>query len=135
MNPVYVSAKAVVVREDGKILALRRSKTCPRRPLSWDLPGGDVEFGEELEASIIREIREEAGVIVSKVALFDAVGFVAKDGDYWATVAYLARVPQDTEVTISWEHDQFEWVSREELLKRESTDRIKRFLRNSPLKF
>ena len=38
-----VAQKAVLVRADGKILALRRSKTDPARPLTWDLPGGDVE--------------------------------------------------------------------------------------------
>ena len=132
MNTPFISAKAIVLRSDGAILALRRSQTCPRRPLSWDLPGGDIEFGEELEASIIREIKEEAGLTVQTVTLFDAVGFVAQDGDYWVTVAYIARVPQDTAVAISWEHDQFEWISREEFLKRESTERIKRFLNKIP---
>ncbi len=128
MNPVYVSTKTVVIREGGKLLALRRSATCPRRPFSWDLPGGDVEFGEELEASALREVKEEAGLDIKEVTLFDAVGFVAKDGDYWVTLGYLARVPQDAAVTISWEHDQFEWITPEEFLQRESTDRIKRFL-------
>lgn len=128
MNQPNISTKTVVIREDGKILALRRSKTCPRRPLSWDLPGGDVEFGEELEASAKREVQEEAGLTVSAFTLLDAVGFVAKDGGYWVTSAYIARVPQNTEVSISWEHDQFEWITKEDFLKRESTDRITRFL-------
>lgn len=129
-----ISTKTVVIREDGKILALRRSKTCPRRPLSWDLPGGDVEFGEELTQSIIREIKEEAGLTVSEVTLFDAIGFVStsklNSGEYWVTLGYLAHVPQNAHVVISWEHDQCEWITREEFLTRESTDRIKQFLQN-----
>jgi len=125
-----ISTKAVIVRPDGKILALRRSKTCPRRPLTWDLPGGDVEFGEDLAQSVIREIKEEAGLTISDAILFDAVGFVSKAGEYWVTLGYLARVPQDAPVVVSWEHDRFEWISREEFLGRESTDRIKRFLRH-----
>lgn len=132
MNQPCISTKAVIVRADGKILALRRSATCPRRPFTWDLPGGDVEFGEDLEQSVIREIKEEAGLSVSEVRLFDAVGFVAKDGDYWVTLGYLARVPQSAVVTISWEHDQFEWLTREEFLTRQTTERIKRFLSKLP---
>ncbi|MEK7169935.1 MAG: NUDIX hydrolase, partial [Patescibacteria group bacterium] len=117
----YISTKTVVIREDGKILALRRSRTCSRRPLSWDLPGGDVEFGEDLVASAIREVKEEAGIVVSDITLFDAIGFVAKDGGYWVTLGYKARVAQKAEVTISWEHDQFEWITKGESLTREST--------------
>lgn len=128
MNTVYVSTKAVVLREDGRILALRRSATYPRRPLTWDLPGGDVEFGEDLEQSVIREVKEEAGLSVATVRLFDATGFVARDDDYWVTLGYMAGVRQDAAVSTSWEHDQFEWLTRDEFLTRESTERISRFL-------
>jgi ADP-ribose pyrophosphatase YjhB (NUDIX family) len=123
-----VAQKAILIREDGKILALRRSKTCPRRPLGWDLPGGDVEYGEDLLESIGREVHEETGLVVEKLNLLDAIGFVAPDGEYWVSTCYVARVLQGSTVTISWEHDTFEWLSRAEFLSRESTPRIKRFL-------
>ena len=126
-----VAQKALLIREDGKILALRRSKTDPNRPLTWDLPGGDVEFGEDLTESIKREVRAETGLVIDNFTLLDVIGFVIPNGEeYWRSIGYSVRVPQDTAVAISWEHDQFEWLSRDEFLKRESTERIKRFLRN-----
>jgi ADP-ribose pyrophosphatase YjhB (NUDIX family) len=79
-NQPNISTKVIIVREDGKLLALRRSKTCPRRPFSWDLPGGDVEFGEELEASVKREIQEEAGVAVEKVELLTQLALWRRTG-------------------------------------------------------
>ena len=133
MHPVYVAQKAVLVREDGRILALRRSKTDQNRPLTWDLPGGDVEFGEDLTESIKREVREEAGIEVKDLTLLDAIGRVTPQNEYWVSLGYFARVPQDTEVTVSWEHDQYEWLTREEFLARESSSRIKRFLENVPI--
>lgn len=123
-----ISTKTVVIREDGKILALHRSKTHPRHPFFWDLPGGDVEYGEDLTESALREVKEEAGFTVPAITLFDAVGFVDGEGTYWTTLAYVARVSQGTAVVISWEHDQFDWLTKEEFLARQINDRIKRFL-------
>ena len=129
-----VAQKAILIREDGTILAIRRSKTCPNRPLTWDLPGGDVEYGEDLTEAIKREIREEAGISIEKLTLLDVIGFTIPNGEYWVSIGYMAHVAQDTAVTISWEHDQFEWVTKEEFFTRKTTDRIKRFLEKVLLK-
>lgn len=127
-----VTQKAMLIREDGRILALRRSATCPRRPFTWDLPGGVVEYGENLAESLRREVHEEAGVAVKELSLLDAVGYTIPEGEYWISIGYMARVPQDTVVVLSFEHDQFEWLSKEEFLTLQSTERIRRFLQNIP---
>lgn len=64
---------AVVVR-DGKVLLIRRGK----RPLRgrWMVPGGTVELGETLEQALVRETREETGLIVrprEPVAVLDRI--------------------------------------------------------------
>jgi 8-oxo-dGTP diphosphatase len=48
---------AVARTDDGKILLIRRGDTG-----QWALPGGTVEWGETLRATLPREIWEEAGV-------------------------------------------------------------------------
>lgn len=128
-----VAQKAVLIREDGMILAIRRSKTDTYKALQWDLPGGDVEFGEDLIESIKREIKEEVGLAATDPTLLDAIGWVTPQGEYWVSLGYCLRVPQDTAVTLSFEHDQFEWITRDEFLTRETTFRIKRFLEKAPL--
>ncbi len=55
-----VSQKIFLKNKDGKILALRRSATDPRRPLTWDLPGGSIEEGEVMQDALNREIFEVA---------------------------------------------------------------------------
>lgn len=50
-----------IVIEDGRILLLDQDTDGPR---SWSLPGGKVEPGERLAEALVRELREETGVVV-----------------------------------------------------------------------
>lgn len=59
-----VSVAAVVVGEVGRILTIRRRDTG-----AWQPPGGVLEFDEEIEAGLAREVLEETGLQVWPVAL------------------------------------------------------------------
>lgn len=60
-----VSAAAVVVNSEGKVLALRHLL----RPLPWGLPGGFIDGGEQPADGIRRELREEVGVELASLRL------------------------------------------------------------------
>lgn len=47
--------------ERGRILLLHRSPHRSYLPGRWDIPGGHVEDGEDLERALRREVREETG--------------------------------------------------------------------------
>lgn len=115
-NKVGVSEKAILIRDDGKFLAMRRTKTAPTRPLGWDLPGGELEFGEDPQEGIIREIKEEAGVEVGDLKIFDAVSDIGGDGEFWVTIFYTAR-PLSTSIVLSYEHDNIKWVTSDDFLE------------------
>jgi 8-oxo-dGTP pyrophosphatase MutT (NUDIX family) len=48
--------------EGEKILLVRRAPHRKWSPHLWDLVGGHVEKGEELEVALVRECREEVGL-------------------------------------------------------------------------
>ena len=52
-----VSVAAAIVRDDGRILAIRR-----RDNGHWEPPGGVLELGESIEEGLRREVREETGL-------------------------------------------------------------------------
>lgn len=121
---MFVSQKVIVRNSEGKLLALRRSATDTNRPLTWDLPGGQLEEGEQLEESARREIREETGIEVGDLTLIDADARAAHNGEYWVVLFSLSDALSD-HVVLSYEHDRHEWLTREEFLERKSSDRIR----------
>ncbi|MET7676321.1 NUDIX hydrolase [Streptomyces seoulensis] len=59
-SPLHsVSVAGVVVREDGRLLAIRRADNG-----AWQLPGGILELDETPEAGVAREVLEETGIHV-----------------------------------------------------------------------
>jgi ADP-ribose pyrophosphatase YjhB (NUDIX family) len=61
-----VTAGAVISDEGGRVLLLRHTL---RRGSGWGIPGGFLNAGEQPEAAIRRELREETGLELDGVEL------------------------------------------------------------------
>jgi ADP-ribose pyrophosphatase YjhB (NUDIX family) len=62
---VAVSSAVLILAADGTALFIRRARDPAQGKLA--LPGGFIDRGETAEAAAMREVREEAGVKLSKV--------------------------------------------------------------------
>ncbi|MCX6791169.1 MAG: NUDIX hydrolase [Candidatus Gribaldobacteria bacterium] len=116
---IGVVQKVIIVNVENKILTMRRSATAPNRSLLWDLPGGELEFGEEALNSILREIKEEVNLEVEDVKVFDVFSGINRKEEFWITICYVAKA-KTNEVVLSFEHDQYQWLTCDEFLKLES---------------
>jgi len=113
------SAGAVLFREtsSGKMYLLLNYPSG-----HWDFVKGNIEEGETLKETVIREIREETGITdVSFVEGFeDKVEYhYQRDGElvHKEVVFFLAKT--DTEnVKISHEHQGFVWLGYNDALKK-----------------
>lgn len=107
-----VSVAAVIVRDDGRILAIQRRDNC-----DWQPPGGVVEWHETITGALVREVEEEAGVTVKPVAL---TGVYKNLDRAIVALVYLCRIQR--RVWTKWRSTGEEtvavrWMSRREVIE------------------
>jgi len=120
-----LSAKVVVRDEKGRCLLLKRSMSSKGNPGKWDLPGGKVDVGENLEQGLLREVAEETGLTVSLQSVLGA----AESESPTKRVAYLIfeGSVESGRVHLSDEHDDFTWVERQGLAAMDLADQFRKF--------
>jgi 8-oxo-dGTP diphosphatase len=112
-KPWGLTVKAVIRREDGCILLLRRSAANKHDVGLWEWPGGKLDPGENFADALLREVDEECGL---KIELIAPVGV----SSFEMPKILVALVCMDArllggEVRLSFEHDDFVWVPLAEL--------------------
>ena len=84
-----------VIIQDGKIALIKRGNEPSKG--KWTIPGGLVELGESVEATVIRETKEETCLDVENPQLIDVVGNVDLDEQgkvkyHYVIIDYLVHV-------------------------------------------
>jgi 8-oxo-dGTP diphosphatase len=79
-------------------------------PGKWDLPGGKVDTGENLEQGLLREVVEETGLAISLHRVLGA----AQAESSTVRIVYLLFEGRHRSgrVRLSSEHDDYMWVSQ-----------------------
>ncbi|WNI31784.1 NUDIX domain-containing protein [Streptomyces sp. ITFR-6] len=104
-----VSVAGVVVREDGRVLVIRRADNG-----AWEAPGGVLELDERPEDGVCREVVEETGVKVDPVRLS---GVYKNMERAIVALVFLCRPIGGAEQT-SAETSEVRWFTREEVRSR-----------------
>ncbi|MBD2872557.1 8-oxo-dGTP diphosphatase MutT [Paenibacillus arenilitoris] len=104
-------AAAIIEDGAGRILIARRAPGKSQAGL-WEFPGGKLEPGESPEDCLRRELLEEMGIEIDPYAYFGV-----NEHDYGTVkirlIAYRAKYVSGEIVLM--DHDEYRWVSREEL--------------------
>jgi ADP-ribose pyrophosphatase YjhB (NUDIX family) len=105
-----VGVGALILRR-GRILMAQRGK----EPMKgwWSLPGGALEIGESLADGVRREVREETGLEIHPVKVFEIFERIMRDAEgkpeyHYVLIDYLCRVtggqlsPGDDVCAVEW---------------------------------
>ena len=110
-----------VVVDEGRVLLVRRGT----EPLKgqWSLPGGLLELGESLTAGVVREVREETGLMVETVELIELLERIHREGErvryHYVIADYLCRVTGGA-LQAATDADAVRWAERAEWNKQDS---------------
>jgi 8-oxo-dGTP diphosphatase len=108
--------KAFIVR-NSKVLVIKRSLAVAKGGF-WDIPGGRLEWGEDLASGLAREVLEETGLRLKKViAPISLSTFTnsAKPDNQIIRIIYFCTA--SGKIKLSHEHTEFRWVNIDEYKK------------------
>ena len=108
----------------GRILMAQRGK----QPMkgAWSLPGGALEVGESLDAAVRREVREETGLAVKPVKIFEVFERIMRDSRgtpeyHYVLIDYICRVTGG-DLRAGDDVCRVEWVRERDLAALEITE-------------
>lgn len=110
-----IVSKAIIFNPKLKrILLLQRCITDDTGAGTWENAGGNIENGEDPEAAVIREIREEAGltdITVKRVAYVAVLPHKPV-----LIIVYLCQTDSE-DVMLSDEHQAYIWADKSDCLR------------------
>jgi 8-oxo-dGTP diphosphatase len=118
LSKVKILQKCLIIRDDGKVLAIKRSDYDINRAQCWDLPGGGYEAGEDIVEAIRREVKEEVSLTIQSPCIIyicngdKAIGHSKDDSQVFATCYF--STSWEGELHLSNEHSENKWFSIQE---------------------
>jgi ADP-ribose pyrophosphatase YjhB (NUDIX family) len=96
----YIGVTVTFVVTDGKgnFLLQKRIQNTRDEKGRWDVGGGALEFGEEWDLAVKREVEEELGVKPEKIEFLKAFNALRKNGDidtHWVALVHAVIVDPD----------------------------------------
>ncbi|WP_195972688.1 NUDIX hydrolase [Clostridium thermobutyricum] len=123
-------AHALIQNEKEEILIIKRT-TIKRGKKNfeggkWDIPGGTVENLEFPSVAVVREVKEEVGLDVNiESILYEKSNLDKEKQAVFTTLIYSCKINDSLDIVLDLEeHDDYKWVTKEEILKIDNSELV-----------
>lgn len=125
-----IVAVAAVVLDGDRVLLVKRASEPGRG--KWSIPGGVVKLGERLREAVVREVKEECGILIEVRDLLDVVETIVRDEEgrvrfHYVIVDFLAR-PLSGQLRASDDALEAAWVRLDDILEMDITRTLRKLL-------
>ena len=124
-------AVRAIIRKDEKTLLLRRANGRPSILGKYELPGGKLEYGQQPEDALTKNLQDEAGLVVQTAQLFDVLTYVDHDDRdiQYVFILYLVSLGVGGgKVTLSQNYDHYVWKKVSDIQQSDLTESAKLLL-------
>ncbi|MBI2644339.1 MAG: NUDIX domain-containing protein [Candidatus Wildermuthbacteria bacterium] len=111
---MVLAVSGLVCDRLGQFLILRRSIDDDFLPGQWEVPGGEVKFGESPSDALSRETYEECGLEIDVgLPLFVTTYFIEPSNEEQCFEIFYYCKPRDPdqEIRLSTEHSAYRWTT------------------------
>lgn len=122
--PVLIAVKAVIINNEENVLILKRTRKVQTYGGMYDLPGGEMEKGENALLALKREVIEETGlndVQVGPIIKISEYPSGHEKIDELKALRFIAYCESKEVKLDKKEHDSFEWLNIDEAIKKLNT--------------
>jgi 8-oxo-dGTP diphosphatase len=119
MNKIIPVVIAIIHKGNKFLLTERKGKDADDAPFGriWHFPGGAVEFGEELEMALMREIKEELNLDISVDQQLPHIYSALRKYWHGILIPHLCTISGDENIILDDESFQYGWFTYEEIKK------------------
>lgn len=117
-DTIGVAVGAMILNENNELFLSKRSQNCRNEKGCWEIPGGEVHFGEKLKDAIKREMHEEYGIEIDIIKQYPAADhIIPKENQHWVPTTFLAKLKSGNKPKIMEPKkcDEIGWFSLEKL--------------------
>lgn len=127
-----------IVKQDGRILLLRRRGGRPSIDGKFELPGGRIYYRQQPEDALRHAFRIHLGASFETAQLHDVLSFIDPEDRelQYVFVVYNASLnPVDKTIELSQEYDRYVWRKPEEIQRDELTHSTQQILGLQPVPY
>jgi len=102
-----ISIKAIII-DKNRVLCLKNERN------EWDFAGGKINFNEDVEECLRREVKEETNLNIKNLNILKPLNLNFNDVSVFVLL-YSAEISCHSPVSISYEHTEYNFFSKSEI--------------------